>query len=104
MSGVWVGDWSVGGESHRVVVLLDWTGKELIGTVNPGPNAVTLNTATANPADWSLHMEANGTDTAGKPAAWVINGKLDDLGTYNRTLAGSWQVGTAAGTFSITRQ
>ena len=33
-----------------------------------------------------------------------IDGKLDDLGTYNRSLAGSWNVDKKPGTFSITRQ
>jgi len=34
----------------------------------------------------------------------VLDGKLDDLGTYNRSLNGSWSVDGRTGTFSITRQ
>jgi len=100
MSGVWVGDWGFSAdERNRVVVVMDWEGTTLSATINPGPNAIEAKTATVDPADWSLHLEADAPD-----GAYVIDGTLDDLGTYNRTIAGSWNVGSQAGTFSITRQ
>jgi hypothetical protein len=105
MSGVWVGDWTLAGaEQKRVVVVLDWMGTALSGTINPGPNAIPLKIATVNPDDWSLHLEAEARNSQGQPVTYVIDGKLDDLGTYNRSLAGSWKVGNEQGTFSITRQ
>jgi len=105
MSGVWVGDWSLGGaEQERVVVVLDWMGTALSGTINPGPNAIAIKTATVDPTDWSLHLEADARNSQGQPVSYVIDGKLDDLGTYNRSLAGSWNAGDEKGTFSITRQ
>ena len=105
MSGVWVGDWSVNGaEQKRVVVVLDWMGTELSGTINPGPNAIPIKTATVDTTDWSLHLEADAKNSQGQPVSYVIDGKLDDLGTYNRSLAGTWNVGNEKGTFSITRQ
>jgi hypothetical protein len=105
MSGVWVGDWGLdGAEQKRVVVVLDWIGTELSGTINPGPNAIPIKTATVNPDDWSLHIEADAASSQGQTVRYVIDGKLDDLGTYNRSLAGSWNVGDEKGTFSITRQ
>jgi hypothetical protein len=105
MSGVWVGDWTPqGGQPQRVVVVLEWLGTELDGTINPGPKAIPLTSAVVNPDDWSLHLEAQALDSAGKSVKYVIDGKLDDLGTYNRSLAGSWNVGAEPGTFSITRQ
>lgn len=101
MSGVWVGDWGfTANERNRVVVILDWLGTELAGTINPGPNALKARVATADPSDWSLHMEVE----AGQGVTWVIDGTIDDLGTYNRTIAGSWNAGSQQGTFSITRQ
>jgi hypothetical protein len=105
MSGVWVGDWGLEGEEQkRVVVVLDWMGTELSGTINPGTDAIPIKTATVNPDDWSLHLEADARNGQGQPVSYVIDGKLDDLGTYNRSLAGSWNVGDEKGTFSITRQ
>jgi len=101
MSGVWVGDWGfTASERNRVVVILDWTGTELTGTINPGPNALAAKSATADPTDWRLRMEVD----AGQGVTWSINGTIDDLGTYNRTIAGSWNAGAQQGTFSITRQ
>ena len=105
MSGVWVGDWTLqGGQPQRVVVVLDWQGTELAGTINPGPKAIPIKSAVVNPADWSLHVEADAPGNQGQSVKYVIDGKLDDLGTYNRSLAGSWNVGAEQGTFSITRQ
>lgn len=105
MSGVWVGDWGLSAQQrNRVVIVLEWEDTELSGTINPGPNAIPLKVATADPADWSLHAEADATDTNGQPTSWVIDGKIDDLGTYNRSIEGSWKVGNQQGTFSITRQ
>ena len=51
-----------------------------------------------------LHIEAEGRDAEGRAVSYVIDGALDDLGTYNRTLAGTWNVGDTEGDFSITRQ
>ena len=105
MTGSWVGDWGPNAqERHRVVVIMEWTGKEITGTINPGPNAIPIKKATVDPVEWSIHIEANGVDSEGRPAPFVIDGKLDDLGTYNRTLSGTWNVGKVPGTFSITRQ
>lgn len=105
MSGSWVGDWGMGaGERHRVVVILEWTGNELAGTINPGPNAIPVKMAVADPGDWSLHMEAATTDAEGRPVSYVIDGAIDDLGSYNRGIAGTWKVNGQPGDFSITRQ
>jgi hypothetical protein len=105
MTGSWVGDWGPNAqERHRVVVVLEWTGSALVGAINPGPNAIPIKRATVNPKDWSLHLEADGVDARGGPAPYVIDGKIDDIGTYNRTLAGTWNVGGVRGNFSVTRQ
>ena len=105
MSGSWVGDWGPTKDQRtRVVVAIDWTGKELTATINPGPNAIKAKTVRANPVDWTLHIEADGKDAQGRPAMYVIDGKTDDLGTYNRSIIGTWNVGTVKGDFSITRQ
>jgi hypothetical protein len=104
MSGVWVGDWGVGTDSRqRVVIVLDWQGTQLSGVINPGQAAVPVKVARVDPSDWSVHLEAEA-KAAGRSEQWVLDGKLDDLGTYNRSLNGSWSVDGRTGTFSITRQ
>jgi hypothetical protein len=105
MSGSWVGDFGPTKDQRtRVVVVMDWTGKELTATINPGPNAIKAKTVTVNTTDWSVHIEADGKDAQGRTAAYVIDGKVDDLGTYNRSIIGTWNVGGTKGDFSITRQ
>lgn len=105
MTGSWVGDWGMSdADRNRVVVIMEWTGTELTGTINPGPAAIPIRTASVEPSDWSLHIEADGIDAGGQTIPWIIDGTLDDLGTYNRTVAGTWRAGDETGTFSITRQ
>ena len=105
MSGSWVGDWGPTKDQRtRVIVAMEWTGKDLAVTINPGPNAIKAKTVKVNPEDWSVHIEADGKDAQGRPATYVIDGKIDDLGTYNRSIIGTWNVGTTKGDFSITRQ
>jgi hypothetical protein len=105
MAGSWVGDFGPTKDQRtRVVVVMDWTGKELMVTINPGPNAVPAKVVKVNPDDWSVHIEADGKDAQGRPVPWVIDGTIDDLGTYNRSIVGTWTVGGTKGDFSITRQ
>lgn len=105
MSGSWVGDWGpTPAQRNRVVVVLDWNGSALVGTINPGPKAIPVKVATANPKDWSLHMEADATDAQRRAVTYIIDGKIDDVQSYNRTISGTWRIGGTEGTFSITRQ
>jgi hypothetical protein len=83
---------------------MEWTGKELMVTINPGPNAIPVKVARVDPTNWSLHLEAEAKDAKGQPVSYVIDGTIDDLGTYNRSIAGTWIAGAVKGNFSITRQ
>ena len=60
LKGSWSGDWGTSKENrHRVLLELNWNGKEITGTINPGPQGVPLKTATLNPADWTVRLEAD---------------------------------------------
>lgn len=105
MSGSWVGDWALGdGKRNRVVVVLEWTGETITGVINPGPNAIPVTSATVDPTEWRLQLQAEGRDANGRTVAYSLDGVLDNLGTYNRTLTGSWNMNSEKGDFSITRQ
>lgn len=106
MTGSWVGEWGTPNDPqrNRVVIVMEWTGSELVGTINPGANAVPIKTARVDPTNWRLQMEADAMDAQNRPVTYVIDGVIDDLGTYNRTIAGTWNVGNEQGIFSITRQ
>src|SRR5688572_8092535 len=105
MAGSWIGDWgTTATERTRVVIVMTWSGKALVGTINPGARAIPFRVATVNPSDWSLHIEADGKDAQGRPVTYVIDGKLRNLGSYNRDISGTWQVGATKGNFRIHRQ
>jgi hypothetical protein len=100
LKGTWVGDWGTS-KTDRTPVLLDinWDGKAITGTLNPGPDAVRFTKAELNPADWSVHLEA----LAGG-VRYTIDGKIENLGSAARSIAGTWVQGNRKGDFKITRQ
>jgi len=105
MSGSWVGDWGPSKDQRtRVVVVMEWNGKELAGTINPGPNAAPIKVARVDTNDWRVHLEGDGKDAQGRPVSYVIDGAIDDLGTYNRSIVGTCNIGGVKGDISITRQ
>jgi hypothetical protein len=105
MSGSWVGDWGTSASNrHRVVLVLEWSGSEVTGVVNPGANAIPIKSSSVDPMKWSLHFVAEGRDPSGAAVTYEAEGTIDDLGTYNRTLSGTWKVNGQTGDFSITRQ
>ena len=103
--GTWYGDWGPSAqERHDIAVIMSWDGKKIDGTVDPGPDAVPFKTATLDSSSWSVHIEAERAAKDKSPAVrYVIDGKLSNLGSYNRTLTGTWTQGTTKGDFKLTR-
>jgi hypothetical protein len=105
MDGSWTGDWGPNEQQRtHVVLVMKWTGKELTGTINPGPNATPIKVARVNPADWSIHIEADIKDANGRAVPSVIDAKIENLGSYNRILNGTLTQGNTRHTFNINRQ
>lgn len=105
MAGSWIGDWGTSPtQRNRVVIEMKWSGNTLAGTINPGARAIPFRVATVDPGDWSLHIEADTKNVQGRPVTYVIDGKLDNLGSYNRDISGTWTVGSTKGNFRIYRQ
>jgi hypothetical protein len=104
LKGSWSGDWGVTKEvRNRLLLELNWDGTAISGTINPGPNAVPLRMATLDVATWTVHFEAEGKDPSGQKVVYVIDGKLENLGSYNRVLSGTWNQDTQKGDFKLTR-
>ena len=104
--GTWYGDWGPSPQQrHNVTVVMTWDGKKIGGTIDPGPDAVPFKTATLDSSTWTVHIEAERPANA-KTAALhcVIDGKLADLGSYNRSITGTWTQGTTKGEFRLTRE
>jgi len=104
LKGSWSGDWGTSANNRQHVVLnLDWNGKAISGVINPGPNAVTLTTATLDPATWMVHFVGDGKDKNGANVHYVIDGKVENIGAFQRFMTGTWTQGSEKGTFKITR-
>lgn len=104
LKGSWSGDWGPNADDrNRLLLLLDWDGTTITGAINPGPNAVPIDTATLDPASWSVRIEAEGLDADGNAVAYVIDGELQNLGSYNRVLTGTWTQGGVTGDFTLIR-
>ncbi len=104
LKGSWSGDWGPNKDTrNRVLLELHWDGKAVTGTINPGPNAVVLQRTSMDPSNWAVHFEAEGKDQAGRAIRYVIDGKLENLGSYNRVMIGTWTQGATKGDFRLER-
>lgn len=104
LKGTWSGDWGPTRETrHRVLLELQWDGKAITGTINPGPNAVRLRKASLEPSTWAVRLEAEGPGTAGATMRYLVEGRLENLGSSRRVLSGTWTQGAERGDFRLTR-
>jgi hypothetical protein len=104
LKGTWSGDWGTTKDKRTHVVLeLNWDGKAITGTINPGPNAVPLQKATLDADAWAVHLEGEGKDASGKAMRYLIDGKLENIGAYQRVLSGTWTEGATKGDFKVVR-
>ena len=104
LTGSWHGDYGTSPTQRtQFVFLMHWDSKNVEGKINPGANSIPLKVATLDPSKWMVHFEADLKDAAGKPAHTVFDGKLDNVGSYNRTITGTWTQGAQKGDFKLTR-
>jgi len=104
LTGTWHGDYGTSATQRtQMVFLMHWDSKKVEGKINPGANSIPLKTATLDASKWMVHFEADMKDAAGKPMPMVFDGKLDNVGSYNRTIAGTWTSGAQKGDFKLTR-
>jgi len=104
LTGSWSGDWGPTKDTRtRLLIELTWDGKAVTGTINPGPNAVPLQKASLDPSNWTVRFEAEGSDRSGQMIRYVVEGKLENLGSYNRVMTGTWSQGSVKGDFRLVR-
>jgi hypothetical protein len=104
LTGTWIGDWGpASGQRTAITLVMNWDGKNVSGLINPGPDSIPLGSVSVDYATWTVRIEADTKDASGKPVHISAEGKLEDLGSYHRTLKGTWQQGAAKGDFRLTR-
>src|SRR5881409_3141064 len=104
LKGTWSGDWGPDKTNRtRILLEMNWDGKAITGVINPGPNGVPLQKAALDPSKWTVHLEAEGKDATSKPVRYVIDGKLENIGAYQRVITGTWTEGSKKGDFKIVR-
>lgn len=101
LDGTWRGEWSQDvGEGTLAVVVMSWDGSTISGRINPGRNTINFDFAALNAEDWTVHIEA--TDPEGKPI--VIDGVLENIGSYKRTITGTWTIAGVENQIVLTRE
>ena len=99
LSGTWSGDWGSGPTRTHITLVMNWDGKAVTGTINPGPDAIPIGAVALDVTKWTIHLEA--TAKNGTPIA--ADGQIEDLSSYHRKITGTWTQGATKGDFKLTR-
>jgi hypothetical protein len=104
LKGSWIGTWA-GNTAHGndVLIVMNWDGKAITGTINPGTDNMAIKNATLNPDGWMVHLEADAKDKAGA-ITYVLDGKIENLAMHNRGITGTWKSQRGSGQLKINRQ
>jgi hypothetical protein len=99
LKGVWLGDWGPNAnERTAIVILMDYEGDDLSGSLNPGPNAVPFTEMELDYNDWTVHLEGQSNGVR-----YVIDGRIENLGSvFDRSIVGTWVQGDQRGDFKVT--
>jgi hypothetical protein len=93
LDGTWRGETVARDGSHRTIVLvMQWDGKQISGTMNPGPGSTDFSGGKLNPDGWKFTVAFKDA----KGANVRFEGTLSNLGKYDRALAGKWTEGASA--------
>jgi hypothetical protein len=102
--GSWLGYWGTSDDDrNRILLVLDWENREIIGTINPGRNSVMVKRAVIDYDNWTMTIEADMPIDGGGTATYVAIGNIENLGSWvNRRFSGRYTHGSESGTFSMT--
>ena len=104
LTGTWSGDWGPApNQRTHITMVMAWDGKTISGTINPGPDAVPVQAITLDVTNWTIRFETDGKDASGAVARIAVDGRIEDIASYHRTISGTWRQGTVKGDFKLTR-
>jgi len=104
--GTWSGEWGPSRTQRSpVLIVMEWQTTTLSGVINPGePDEAPIRVGTLDSTKWTVHLEAAAKDERGNPIPIVVDGRLENIGSHNRTLTGTWMRGKVKGDFTLTRE
>lgn len=77
------------GTERTLVLILQWDGRQVGGTINPGPGGIDFTGGTLDPEGWKFRLQAR--DAGGGEIR--LEGVIADLGKYHRVIEGQWTEG-----------
>jgi len=94
--GSWHGSWGASPTAQTdATFVLKWDGANITGMINPGLDVIKIQNATLDASTWTVHLEGDTKDAAGKAVHVVIEGKLENITNVHRRLVGTWTQGTS---------
>ena len=98
--GSWTGYYGPNeSDQRRFRLLLDWTGSEITGVINPGRRAISLEKVELDYSTWMMTLEAE-LPLVGGVARFGVTGKFENLGSWtNRRYSGTYTLGGESGEF-----
>jgi hypothetical protein len=99
--GTWQGEW---GNDNFLTLIMQWDGKAISGTTNPGPTATDIGTVVLDSTTWTVTVTTDLKDDAGNTTHFTLTGKLDNIGSPVRSVQANWKTDSESGTFTLARQ
>lgn len=101
LDGTWRGYWGVpGGEQTLVVIVMNWDGERINGRINPGRNMIFFEEASLDPENWIVRFKS----TTKEGQSVNFQGVLENIGSYNRTITGTWTIDGVENQIVLTRE
>jgi hypothetical protein len=88
------------GSERTLVLILEWDGEQVGGTINPGPDSIDFTGASLSPEGWKFTLVAK--DARGSEIR--LEGAIVDLGKYHRAIEGKWTEGGRSQTVRFVRE
>lgn len=99
--GTWQSEW---GNHNFLNLVLEWDGKQITGTANPGQNATTIGAVVLDSSSWKVTITTDLKDDSGKSVHFTVSGTLENIGSPVRIIKGEWHTDTDRGSLVLQRQ
>jgi hypothetical protein len=103
LRGSWIGTWNGNTHGNDVLIVMDWNGTTVTGSINPGTDNIKITGVTLDPENWTVKLEAD-TGNKSKGVHYVIEGKIEQLELPSRSIVGTWKSEEGNGELKIVRQ